>query len=769
MTASVSAASAGAQHQRAVGVSVPRKEDRRMLMGRGLFGADTMRPGMLYARVVRSTVARGDGLKVDTSAALTIPGVVGVLTADDLQDCPRIPIRVPVQNIDLSEFLQPVLAVGQVRYVGEPVALVLAVDAYVAEDAADAVVVDVSAQPALLDAETAPCAADFGLGYGDVDAAFEHAAHTISMTFKVGRHSAVPLEPRALLADIDAAGTALDIFGATKVAVFNQHVLADLLGWDAESIRMRAVDAGGGFGVRGEFYPEDFLIPYAAVRYRRPVYWVEDRAENLVAVNHSRQQLHRIELALDGDGVILGLRDDLVQDNGAYARTHGVCVPDLTLAMLPGPYRIPAYAGHARVGLTSKTPCGTYRGPGRFEGTVVREQLFDIAADRLGIDRVEFRRRNLLTPSELPRARGMNTLGTDVVLDGGDYPGLLDRALERIDELGWRQMLAAGRGQGRRMGLGVTMFLEKSGLGPHETADVEVTSSGRVRVHSGGASLGQGIETALAQIAADELHVDVDRVDVINGDTLLQPFGMGSWASRSTVVSGSAVQGAGKRVVARMMVLASRMLEVSPDDLEMGDGNIRVRGVPGLKMDFRAIAAAARPGSKYLEDDEPAGLLARYRFGVDHMNYPYGVHAALVEVDEGTGGVSVLRYLVAYEVGRAVNPALVADQLRGGVAQGIGGALLEEFNYDEAGQPLSTTFIDYMEPTADLVPDVEIIISEEAPAASNPLGVRGAGEGGLTGSGAALVCAVRDALGGRVVTRIPMTPDRVLELLESNV
>ena len=748
-----------------VGKSVPRKENHRLLTGRGRFGADVQRSRMLHARVVRSPVAHASGLTVDASAARALPGVVDVVTAADLAPCPRIPVRLSVQGIDLTEFLQPVLAGPEVRYVGEPVAVVIAEDPYLAEDAADEVMLDFVEEPVALAADAAPCAAEFSLGYGDVDEAFARAARVVELTVHVGRHSAVPMEPRALVVDIAGDGSSLEIYGATKVPVFNRGVLAGMLGWDAEAIRMRAVDAGGGFGVRGEFYPEDFLIPYAAVRLRRPVSWVEDRAEHLMAVNHSRQQQHRIALALDVDGAILGLRDEVEHDNGAYARTHGIIVPELTLAMLPGPYRVPAYRGHVRVRLTNKTPCGTYRGPGRFEGTVAREQLVDLAADRIGMDRTEFRRRNLLTRDELPHARAMNTLGTDVVLDAGDYAGLLDKALRRVDELGWRDQVRAGREQGRTLGFGLVMFLEKSGLGPHETADVQVTSAGRVRVHSGGASLGQGIETVLAQIAADELRIDPDRVDVINGDTLLQPFGMGSWASRSTVVSGSAVRGAGIRVRERMTELASRILEVAPADLLVRDGRIAVRGVPDKVLDYPAIAAAARPGSPYLAEGEPAGLTARYRFSVDHMTYPYGAHAAVVEVDRGTGAVTVLKYLVAYEVGRAVNPALVEDQLRGGVAQGIGGALLEEFSYDEQGQPLSATFMDYLMPTADQVPDVDVLVCQDSPATTNPLGVRGAGEGGLTGSGGALACAVRDALGGAPIERLPIAPELVLQLL----
>ena len=750
-----------------VGSRVLRKEDPRLLTGRGRFGADVQHPRTLHVRLVRSSAAAGRILGVSTDAARQVAGVVDVLTASDLPADHRIPVRLTVRGIDLSDHLQPVLASSHVRYVGEPVAVVVAEDAYAAEDGAELVEVDIEPDEVLLhapDADPSRIAADFTMGYGDIDAAFGSAAHVVGLDFHVGRHTAVPMEPRSLVVDVGPGGR-LDIFGSTKVPVFNRQVLADLLDMDTYDIRMHDVDAGGGFGVRGEFYPEDFLVPWIARRLDRPVAWTEDRAEHLVAVNHSREQHHRIEVALDGDGTILGLRDDVWHDNGGYIRTHGIIVPELTLAMLPGPYRVPAYAGRIRVALTNKTPCGTYRAPGRFEGTTVREQLLDLAADRLGMDRAELRRRNLLTSEELPHDRPLNTLGTDMLLDSGDYGGLMDRALARVGELGWRDQVREGRAEGRLVGLGVANFLEKSGLGPHDTADVEVTRSGRVRVHSGGTSLGQGIETVLAQVVADELGVGMDAVDVVNGDTQLQPYGTGSWASRSTVVAGNAVRGAGQAVVARVHELAARVLEVAPADLELVEGSVRVRGVPDRSLTLAEVWEASQPSSPVLGADEPAGLWARHRFSVDHMTYPYGTHVCLVEVDPGTGGVEVRGYLVAYEVGRAVNPQLVEGQLLGGVAQGVGGALLEQFQYDEAGQPQATTFMDYLMPTASELPDIHLIVSEDVPATTNELGVRGAGEGGLTGAGAAIASAVSDAVGVAAVPQLPLSPGVVLGLL----
>lgn len=745
-----------------IGQRVPRKEDHRLLVGAGRFGADVQFPHMVHLRVVRSPIAHGALNRVDVNAARALPGVVDVFIAADLPGDLRIPVRLKVRGIDLDNYLQPILARDMVRYVGEPIAVVVAEDAYVAEDAAELIEIDIDDREPILDVDTAGDAcvvADFGMGFGDADEAFAGAAHVIGMDFSVGRHTAVPMEPRALTVSYSAATDSMEIFGATKVPVFNRQVLAGLLDMDQSTIRMHAVDAGGGFGVRGEFYPEDFLVPWVARRLRRPSSWVEDRAEHLVSVNHSREQRHRIEAAFDDKGTLLGLRDDVRHDNGAYVRTHGIIVPELTLAMLPGPYRVPAYKGRVRVMLTNKTPCGTYRAPGRFEGTTAREQLFDLAAAELGMDRVELRQRNLLTTDELPHTRAMNTLGTDVVLDSGDYPGLLDKALAAVDKLGWHDLLTDARAAGRQVGMGVSMFLEKSGLGPHETADVEVTSTGRIRVHSGGTSLGQGIETVLAQIVADEFGVSVDHVDVVNGDTLLQPYGTGSWASRSTVVAGSAVRGAGREVAERVRNLGAQLLEASPGDIELADGRVHVRGATTNSLGLAEVWRAAQPESSWLRTGEPAGLAARYRFSVDHMTYPYGAHVCLAEVDPGTGGVRVLRYLVAYEVGRAVNPTLVEGQLRGGVAQGIGGALFEQFRYDEAGQPQVTTFMDYLMPTASEIPRVDLVVCEDAPSTTNPLGARGAGEGGLTGAGAAVASAVSDALGLPAMRQLPMTPE----------
>jgi aerobic carbon-monoxide dehydrogenase large subunit len=753
----------------AIGARLPRKEDPRLLRGRGRFGDDISAPGQLWARIVRSPCAHGLVRELDITRAAKARAVTTVITAGDLPPGLVIPVRLTIPGTDLGDYLQPVLAGDTVRYVGEPLAVVVGDDPYACEDAAELVEIDIAEQPAVLDARTAPeprVAAELAAGYGDTAAAFARAAHVVSIELAIGRHTGVPLEPRCLLAVPDPEIGTLDIFGMTKVPVWNRDLLAGLLGMDETLIRVHGVDAGGGFGVRGEFYPEDFLIPWLSLTLARPVKWAEDRAEHLVAVNHSRQQYHRIAAAFDADGRITALDDDVVHDNGAYCRTHGVAVPELTVAMLPGPYRVPAYRGRVRVVLTNKTPCGTYRAPGRFEGTAAREHLLDVAASRLGVDPVELRRRNLLTAAEMPHQRPISTLHTELILDTGDYPALLAAAAREADRLGYRiGPIASPAGGDRLRGFGLAMFVEKSGLGPQETADVTVSKSGAVHVHSGGTSLGQGIETALAQIAADALRVDPRVVHVTTGDTAAQPFGAGSWASRSTVVGGSAVHQAATAVRERAVQLAARMLEAAEEDLDLADGSITVRGDPGARVGLADVARAAEPASPYLRPGEPAGLSARRRFEVSHMTYPYGAHAAVVDVDTGTGQVRVLRYLVAYEVGRAINPMLVEGQLRGGVAQGIGGALLEELGYDEAGQPQAVTFMEYRMPTAAEVPPVDVLLSEDAPAPGNPLGVMGAGEGGVNAVGAAVANAVRAALGlDGSVGQLPLTPARVRRL-----
>jgi carbon-monoxide dehydrogenase large subunit/6-hydroxypseudooxynicotine dehydrogenase subunit gamma len=757
----------------AVGRSVRRREDDRLLRGAGRFVDDVDRPGQLWMRIVRSSVAHARLLAVDTKRALEVPGVHTVLTAAALEPVPRIPVRLGPFDEPLDAWLQPVLACERVRYVGEPVAAVVAEDPYVAEDAAELVGAELEGLPAVLDATAAVEAGAEALheggneaivlrrGYGDVDDAFGRAAHVVEVDVDVGRHTAVPLETRGLVAEHDAVLGRLTIWGATKVPHFNRRVLAAMLGMEEDGISLRATDAGGGFGVRGELYPEDFLVAHLARALGRPVKWIEDRAEHLVATNHSRQQRRRLAGAFAADGELLALLDTVWHDNGAYVRTHGVVVPELTLSMLPGPYRVAAYEGVAHVALTNKTPCGTYRGPGRYEATFARERLLDAAADELGMDRVALRRRNLLEQADLPHRRDLPVLGHDVEIDAGDFHGLLDAAIERSGYAGWASESRELRAHGRAVGVGLAYFLEKSGGGGFERARVEVQPSGRVRIASGGASLGQGIETVLAQVAADELGVDPSGVDVTTGDTDLVSAGGGSWASRSTIFSGGAVSLAARATADRARAVAADLLEAAPGDIRLQDGHALVAGSPDRRVALGEVAAACDAVSAGRRGEEP-GLTAARTFVDAPMTYPYGVHLAQVEVDPASGGVRVLRYFIAYEVGRAVNPRLVEGQLAGGAAQGLGGALMEEFRYDAEGQPLCTSFMDYLVPSAAEMPVVGTAIHEDAPSPGNPLGAKGAGEGGVDGAGAAIAAAVEDALGvSRAIRAVPVAPERV--------
>ena len=763
-----------------IGASVKRKEDPRMLAGRGSYVDDIRPPGMLHAAIVRSSHAHADLRRIDAARVRALPGVTFVATAADLGPVRPIPVRLGPRP-GQEPFLQYPLAHHRVRYVGEPVALIVAADRYMAEDAADLIEIHYDPLPPLCDTDQALApeaivlhdggatnlAEMLVMGMGQPDGALAGAAVRIRHRFHIQRHSGVPLETRGLVASYDAGSGHLTVWGPTKVPHFNRQVLSDLLTLPADRIRFVEPDVGGGFGVRGEFYPEDFLIPWAAIRLRRPVKWIEDRREHLMAANHSRQQVHEVELGATNDGRVVALVDRICVDMGAYLRTHGVTVPELTAALLPGPYRIPHYRAEVSCVLTNKTPTGTYRAPGRYEGTFVRERMMDLLARAVGVDPVEIRRRNFIAPEEMPFRVGTAALGVPMVLDTGAYASALDWALNAIDYPRQRARQAVARGQGRHIGIGIACVVEKAGLGPWETARVEIEDSGRATVYSGLTSLGQGMETTLAQICAEELTLAVDDVTVIHGDTATVPSGGGTFASRGASVGGSAVLLAARAVKGKLLDAAARALEAARGDLVMQGRRVFVRGVPSHSMTFGELAAAAVPAEPRPPGSE-SGLSSTQCFRVSAMTYPYGTHVAVVEVDPETGAVALLEYAIAYDVGRAVNPMIVDGQLVGGLAQGIGGALLEELAYDAAGQSLATTFMDYLLPTAVEMPQtISIRILEETPTPLNPLGIKGAGEGGTAGAGAAIANAVSDALRPWEgdVTSLPLSPDRVRGLI----
>jgi CO/xanthine dehydrogenase Mo-binding subunit len=758
-----------------VGRSVPRLEDPPLVTGSGLFAADVSFPHQLHMRVVRSAHAHGRIVSIDASAALALPGVEAVWTFADVAGIPPIDFRL-TRIEGLEPYRQTILAKDRVRYVGDPVAAVFAADPYLAEDAADLVAVEVEELPALLGADAplgefapgrATEAAIVRKNYGDVDAAFRNAHHVIELDLAVGRHSGVPMETRGAIAIHDRARDVLEMHGASKVVHWNRDNIARMLGRAPATVQLYEGHVGGGFGIRGELYPEDVLVCLAALRLGRPVKWIEDRREHLIAANHSRQQRHRVRAAVDADGRILAIDGTFFHDQGAYVRSHGATVPDLAAGMLPGPYRIPAYrvAGHVR--LTNKTPGGTYRGPGRYETTFVRERLIEAVATRLRLDSVEVRRRNLIAKSEMPFERGVEMLGTEVTYDSGDYAGLLDKALAAV---GWDALQASlkqRRAAGEAVGAGLAFFVEKSGLGPYEGARVTVDERGAVEVVTGAASVGQGVETVVAQLCADVLGVNYSRVRVVHGQTDRIDFGMGAFASRVTVMTGEATRIAAAKVRAKAIETAAGLLQLPPDSLEVVDGNVRRKAAPaGPSMTLAEVAKALAPTSRTRAWDRDPGLSAEGWFNTTHMNYPYGVHIAVVRVDRDTGGVTVERYLVAYDVGKAVNPMLVEGQIVGGVAQGLGGALSEEFLYDARGEPLSVTFADYLMPTSREVPPVDVVIAEDAPSPLNPLGLKGAGEGGASAVGGAIAAAIDDALQmPGAVTELPVTPQKVREMI----
>ncbi len=751
--------------QKFVGRSVTRLEDGPLVTGQGRFAADISFSHQLHMRVVRSAHAHAKLVSIDARAARAAPGVHAVWTADDVADIPPIDFRL-TRIEGLEPYRQPVLAKDRVRYVGEPVAVVFAEDAYLAEDAADLVAIEVEELPVLLEADAPTGEFEPGRttepavihkGYGDVGAAFRAAHAVVELELKIGRHSGVPLETRGAVGRYDAARDVLELYGAAKVPHWNRDQIARMLGRAPSSVHLFEGHVGGGFGIRGELYPEDVLVCAAALRLGRPVKWIEDRREHLIAANHSRQQLHRVRAAIDAEGHILAVDDEFFHDQGAYLRTHAVTVPDLAAAMLPGPYRIPAYRATGHVRLTNKTPGGTYRAPGRFETTFVRERLMDAVAAKAGIDPIDVRRRNLIAREEMPFARPFDTLGTKIVFDSGDYAGLLDKALAAI---GWPALQAELRGRraaGEKMvGAGLAMFVEKSGLGPFDGVKVAVDPSGAVEVVTGAASLGQGIETVMAQICADALGVDYRNVGVVHGRTDRIDRGAGAFASRATVMTGEATRQAAAAVRAKAIDIAAELLQAPADVLDVIDGEV-VRTDIETRPSISLGALAARA----------PGLAAEGSYHTDHMNYPYGVHIAVVRVDPETGGVTVERYLVAYDIGKAVNPMLVEGQLAGGAAQGLGGALMEEFAYDERGEPLSVTFADYLMPTAREVPAIDVVICEDAPSPLNPLGLKGAGEGGANAVGAAIAAAIDDAIGmPGAVTELPATPQRLKRLLD---
>jgi carbon-monoxide dehydrogenase large subunit/6-hydroxypseudooxynicotine dehydrogenase subunit gamma len=582
----------------------------------------------------------------------------------------------------------------------------------------------------------------------------------------------MPVETRGLLASYDGSRRLLEVFGPTKVPHTNRALLAAMLRIPEGAIRFIEPDVGGSFGARGEFYPEDFLIPWLSLRLRRPIRWIEDRFEHFSAINHSREATFEVTAAADADGILTAFDVRLVADLGAYIRTHGDVVPSHSAAFFPGPYRVRNYRVEAFAALSNKTPSGTMRAPGMFEANFARERIVDLLAGKLAIDRVEFRLRNLIRPEQLPWLVGTESVRRPAIFDSGDFPAVLERA---VAEFGWNTPLPA-QGPIRR-GRGIAVVVEPSAFGPFEGARLEVDANGFVQVISGCSSQGQGHETVLAQVVAEVLTVPLERIFVRHGDTGLIQFGGGSYASRTAVMSGNAVHAAAIAVKDKAIRIAAKKLEVAEEDLRLAAGRVELVGASGLNLTLGAIARLASPGNPEMlaapaEENIPDsdGLSAtNYIRAVPSGTSVFAVHAAEVAVDVETGAVEVERYLVAADIGRALNPLIVEGQLVGGVVQGLGGTLLEQLGYDRQCQPQTGTFADYLLPSAHEAPPIRAIVIENARSPTNPLGVKGVGEVGPSGVAAAIGNAVAHAVrAGSAINMLPLTPVRILAAVSAD-
>lgn len=750
----------GQSSNRLIGAAIERFEDLRFLRGKGTFVADLDHATALHAVVVRSAVAHGRIRSIDTTVARAMPGVHAVITAVDIgQSVPRIPLRLDGQA-SYKPFEQPVIAVDKVRYVGEPIALVIADTQALAEDAADVVSADIEVLTAVVEAQDAVagnvllveaagsnCPASIEGAKGDVAAAFSGAPYVRRERFRVHRHSGVPLEPRGLMATWDEAAQRLTLFGAAKVPYHNRRLLAQLMALPEGQVDLVENDVGGGYGVRGEFYPEDFLVPFAARRLGRPVRWLEDRRENLMATNHSREAECEIEIACEVDGRIRGLRARSFVNTGAYIRTTG-STPSRNIAqVLPGPYRIENVSSIVTIVVSNKTPSGTYRGPGRYEADFFRERMIELAARDLRLDATEMRRRNLVRDADMPWPMPtVVPLNIPSECDSGDYSITFERCLE---EFGWadKAKLAGRMIDGRHHGIAVGCYLEGAGSGK-ESARLILQSDGCVMVNVGSSAIGQGVETIFRQIAGDLLDLPLERIaGVQHGSTGLVEDGGGAFSSRSTVMAGSAIAIAAEKFKASIRAAAAKRLGCGADDVSLVEG--RAQGPGGSSVSLAAISA-----------DVPA---ADGVYASPKRTYSYGTHATHVAVDKGTGRVEVLDYCAVEDVGRIVNPSTLHGQALGAIVQGLGGTLLEHLVYDSEGQFLAGSFADYLMPTASDYPRIDVHAMELKPSPNNPLGAKGAGEGGIIPVGGLIANAVASAIGAEPF-ELPLSPERVWAL-----
>lgn len=775
-----------------VGSPVRRKEDDRLLRGRGRFVGDIALEGMVEAVVVRSGFAHAD-ITVDVDEARTAPGVIAVFTAKDLEGrvepFTRLAIETPRElnerlGIDIKPYRAQVLANDRVYRVGEPVAIVVAKDRYRAEDAAELVVVDYEPLDVLVDPEAALAEgaiqlhpevpgnvhARFKVETGDVESAFRDVDHTISERFRIGRSIGVPIETRGTVAHWDRSNESLTVWATTQRSHWLRSYLSEMLHLPEDTVRVVAPDMGGSFG--SGLYPEDIAMAHISRTLQRPVRWVEDRRENLGNARHARDQLQDVEIAFNDDGTIVGLRARILQDCGAY-NPYAVTISYNTVCNLRSEYKIPNFSAEALCILTNKTPNTPVRGAGRGEATFVIDRLLDMVARKLNMDPADLRMRNLVPRKEMPYDTGIIYRdGVPMVLDSGDFPAQLQMALEaaHYDEIRELQK-EGGRRLGARLGVGISSYIEGSGIGPFEAAGVKIDATGRAIVSSGSNPHGQSHATTLSQVCADALGVAVENVIVHAGDTAIIDHGGGTNASRSAVTAGMAVHLAAEKVRKKATAIAGAMLEVDPSDVVIENGAVFPVGVPSRAITLAEVAAAAAPGprSRLPEGMQP-GLHEVAHYVPPTVTFATGTHVAVVEVDDETGFVKLLDYVVVDDCGVMLNPLIVDGQIHGGIAHGLGNALYEEAVYNEDGQLLTATFMDYLLPTSAEVPNLRVI-HDEHPTPLNSLGVKGVGEGGTVSPPAAIANAICDALlpADVRITEMPVTPERLFRLIRGAV
>ena len=770
------------------GASVRRREDPRYLRGEGRFVDDIKLPGMLHVAFVRSPYAHARITAIRTEAAKRLSGVAHVFTFADLERWmkplplfgaipPGLSARVAVM---MRQIGQLALCRDEARHVGEIVAMVLASSRALAEDGCELIEVDYEPLPVLADAVAAALpgapvlypewgdniALSFKTGFGDVEAALRQADARVRERFVIPRYVGMPIETRGVIAQWDPRDGALTTWNGTQVVHFVQQGLVAALGLPPHKIRVIAPDVGGGFGTKANGYAEDLLIPAAAIASRRPVKWTEDRREHMMGSAHARAQVHDIEIAARRDGTMLAVRDRILVDLGAY-NSWGIVLPYNTVAHLLGPHRVANLDVECLGVVTTKTPNAPYRGAGRPETVFAMDRIVDCLARELAMDPAELRRRNFLAAADLPYELHIPYRdGNPLVYDSGDFKAGLEAALRAVGYEALRAEQVRLRAQGIHRGIGISSYVEGTAIGPYEGATVRLDASGHAVVATGACCQGQGHETSFAQIAADALGIPLEAVTIVGGDTAAIPFGVGTFASRSAVNAGSSIHEASGRVKDKLVAAAATLLEAAPADVEVTDGMVTVRGAPASAIPISKVIQAAIPTFA-----KPGVASPDFEATVYHhqptVTYTSATHVAVVDVDTGTGAVKLLRYLVAHDCGTIINPVIVEGQIHGGVAQGVGGGLLEEMVYDEQAQLLTGTFMDYLVPTAMELPPIETV-HLEYPSPRNPLGLKGIGEGGAISPPAAIANAVEDALApfGVRVTRTPLGPSTVLGLLE---